>query len=81
VWGDAITPVETAHLAGAAQITLDGVFHGPLGASPDPQAGEEGAGVGSADRYWYGSAPVIDQWAVAALGLTPLNNLLPAGRA
>jgi hypothetical protein len=82
VWGDAITPVETAHLAGAAQVTLDGIFHGPLGASPDPEEGAVVEGVSvSGQRYWYGSAPVIDRWAVAALGLTPLGgNLLPAGR-
>ena len=28
-WGDGITPVEAAHLAGAENITLDGVLHSP----------------------------------------------------
>ncbi|MBD2315080.1 lipase [Desertifilum sp. FACHB-1129] len=29
VWGDGITPVEAAHLEGAENITLDGVWHSP----------------------------------------------------
>jgi pimeloyl-ACP methyl ester carboxylesterase len=28
-WGDGITPVEAAHLAGAENLTLEGVFHSP----------------------------------------------------
>lgn len=28
-WGDGITPIEAAHLDGAENITLDGVFHSP----------------------------------------------------
>ena len=79
VWGDAITPVDTAHLAGAAQVTLEGVFHGPLGATPDPEAGAGGdgsAGGAAKARCWYGSAPIIDSWAPAALGLAPLGGRL-----
>jgi hypothetical protein len=83
VWGDAITPVQSAHLAGARQVTLDGVFHGPLGATPDPE-GVGGAAVskeGAAPRFWYGSASVIDLWAPEALGLAPLGGrLLAASR-
>ncbi len=30
-WGDAITPVEAAHLEGAENLTLPGVFHSPRG--------------------------------------------------
>lgn len=29
VWGDGITPLEAAHLEGAENIVLDGVFHSP----------------------------------------------------
>lgn len=46
VWGDGITPIESALLAGAEQIVLADVFH-----SPRP------------GRYWYGSPPVVQQWA------------------
>lgn len=28
-WGDSITPIEAAHLAGAENLTLEGVFHSP----------------------------------------------------
>ena len=34
--------------AGAEQITLDGVYHSPLG--------------GGTSRPWYGSPDIIDQW-------------------
>ena len=47
-WGDAIVPVASAHLEGARQITLDGVYHSPLG-----------AGEG---RAWYGCERVLDRW-------------------
>ncbi|BAC88927.1 esterase/lipase family protein [Gloeobacter violaceus] len=30
-WGDGITPVEAAHLEGATNLTLEGVFHSPRG--------------------------------------------------
>ena len=77
VWGDSITPVESAHLEGARQVTLEGVFHGPLGASADdPEGGEADKNT----RFWYGSACVIDSWAPEALGLAPLGGrLLAAG--
>ena len=35
--------------AGAENITLEGVFHGPLGSA-------------DADRPWYGSPSVLEQW-------------------
>ncbi|NJK35508.1 MAG: hypothetical protein HC919_11480, partial [Oscillatoriales cyanobacterium SM2_2_1] len=28
-WGDGITPIEAAHLIGAENLTLDGVYHSP----------------------------------------------------
>lgn len=31
-WGDGVVPVPAAHLEGALQITLEGVYHSPLGA-------------------------------------------------
>ncbi len=31
VWGDFIVPVPAAHLPGATNLDLDGVFHSPLG--------------------------------------------------
>lgn len=56
VWGDGITPVECAHLSGAKQITLEGVYHSPLG-SVLPAA--DGSSPG---RPWYGSPSVVGQW-------------------
>ena len=32
VWGDGVVPVPAAHLQGALQLTLEGVYHSPLGA-------------------------------------------------
>jgi pimeloyl-ACP methyl ester carboxylesterase len=31
-WGDGVVPVPSAHLEGALQLTLEGVYHSPLGA-------------------------------------------------
>lgn len=53
-WGDGITPVETALADGALHIVLDGVFHSPLGESPE--------------RPWYGSEAVLDRWVHALDG-------------
>ncbi|KAK7280859.1 hypothetical protein RIF29_08392 [Crotalaria pallida] len=49
VWGDGIVPEASAHLEGALNISLDGVYHSP---------------VGSDDvlRPWYGSPAVLEQW-------------------
>ncbi|CAN1246238.1 hypothetical protein LINGRAPRIM_LOCUS3131 [Linum grandiflorum] len=49
VWGDGVVPEESAHLEGALNISLDGVYHSPIG-SDDSQ------------RPWYGSTGVIEQW-------------------
>ncbi|KXZ45196.1 hypothetical protein GPECTOR_57g486 [Gonium pectorale] len=50
VWGDFIVPQPSAHLAGATQLDLDGVFHSPLG--------EQLPFFGP----WYGSEQVLGQW-------------------
>lgn len=47
-WGDGITPVATAHMEGADNVVLEGVFHTPLGSSDA--------------RPWYGTPAVLDQW-------------------
>ncbi|KAF5192726.1 alpha/beta-Hydrolases superfamily protein [Thalictrum thalictroides] len=49
VWGDGVVPEVSAHLDGALNITLDGVYHSP---------------VGSDDvlRPWYGSPAVVEKW-------------------
>ncbi len=42
-WGDGVVPVPAAHLKGALQLTLEGVYHSPLGAeegSVDEKNGE-----------------------------------------
>lgn len=49
VWGDGVVPQMSAHLDGAKNITLDGVYHSPVGARLP-------------DRPWYGSAGVLEQW-------------------
>ena len=33
VWGDGIVPVPSAHLPGAVNVDLDGIYHSPLGAT------------------------------------------------
>jgi hypothetical protein len=49
-WGDFIVPTSSAHLEGALQVDLEGVFHSPLGAKL-PFLGP-----------WYGSEGVVEQW-------------------
>lgn len=72
-WGDGITPVASSHLPGAVTLTLDGVFHSPLGATDDEGDSEDGnGGGGRGDRPWYGSAGVLDQWVGAVFGEAPL---------
>ena len=48
-WGDGITPVPSAHLPGAEQVTLEGVYHSPLGQE-------------QANAPWYGDPEVVEQW-------------------
>ncbi|OIT33288.1 PREDICTED: uncharacterized protein LOC109206206 [Nicotiana attenuata] len=49
VWGDGVVPEVSAHLKGALNITLDGVYHSPVGSD-------------DATRPWYGSPAVVEQW-------------------
>eukprot|EP00268_Persea_americana_P057845 TRINITY_DN6959_c0_g1_i1.p1 TRINITY_DN6959_c0_g1~~TRINITY_DN6959_c0_g1_i1.p1 ORF type:complete len:285 (+),score=47.12 TRINITY_DN6959_c0_g1_i1:407-1261(+) len=49
VWGDGVVPEMSAHLEGALNITLDGVYHSPVG-SDDTL------------RPWYGSPSIVEQW-------------------
>ncbi|MQL98020.1 hypothetical protein Taro_030724 [Colocasia esculenta] len=49
VWGDGVVPEISAHLEGALNISLEGVYHSPVG-SDDGQ------------RPWYGSPAVLDLW-------------------
>lgn len=49
VWGDGVVPEVSAHLEGALNIFLDGVYHSPVGAD-------------DASRPWYGSPQVLEQW-------------------
>ncbi|PNW80345.1 hypothetical protein CHLRE_07g313550v5 [Chlamydomonas reinhardtii] len=50
VWGDFIVPQPAAHLEGALQVDLEGVFHSPLGEKL-PFFGP-----------WYGSDEVLERW-------------------
>ncbi|KAI3965952.1 hypothetical protein MKX01_010909 [Papaver californicum] len=49
VWGDGVVPEASAHLEGAMNITLDGVYHSPVG-SDDTQ------------NPWYGSPAIVEKW-------------------
>jgi len=42
VWGDGVVPVPAAHLDGALQLTLEGVYHSPLGAEEGSVDGKNG---------------------------------------
>lgn len=50
-WGDGVTPVISAHLEGAENITLEGVLHAPR--SRDREC---------PNAPWYGSESVIPSW-------------------
>lgn len=49
VWGDGVVPEVSAHLKGALNITLNGVYHSPIGSDDEL-------------RPWYGSPIVVDKW-------------------
>lgn len=49
VWGDGVVPEMSAHLDGALNISLDGVYHSPVGSDDEK-------------RPWYGSPAVLAQW-------------------
>ncbi len=48
VWGDGVVPEMSAHLEGAINLTLDGVYHSPVGANEE--------------RPWYGTTSILDRW-------------------
>ncbi|CAL9160592.1 uncharacterized protein LOC135635794 [Musa acuminata AAA Group] len=50
VWGDGVVPEVSAHLEGALNISLDGVYHSPVGSD-------------DTTRPWYGSPSVLEKWA------------------
>ncbi len=50
-WGDGVTPVESAHLTGAENITLAGVLHAPRSRSRECPGAP-----------WYGSDAIIPAW-------------------
>ncbi|XP_019178803.1 PREDICTED: uncharacterized protein LOC109173938 [Ipomoea nil] len=49
VWGDGVVPEISAHLEGALNITLDGVYHSPVGSD-------------DTTRPWYGSPAIVEKW-------------------
>lgn len=49
VWGDGVVPEVSAHLDGALNISLHGVYHSPVGSDDEL-------------RPWYGSPAVVEQW-------------------
>ncbi|CAM8941859.1 unnamed protein product [Rhodiola kirilowii] len=49
VSGDGVVPEVSAHLDGALNISLDGVYHSPVGSDDEL-------------RPWYGSPAIVDQW-------------------
>ncbi|KAI5647651.1 hypothetical protein M9H77_33656 [Catharanthus roseus] len=49
VWGDGVVPEISAHLEGALNISLEGVYHSPVGSD-------------DVTRPWYGSPQVVEQW-------------------
>ncbi|KAL3815176.1 hypothetical protein ACJIZ3_016444 [Penstemon smallii] len=49
VWGDGVVPEVSAHLEGAVNISIDGVYHSPVGSD-------------DAERPWYGSPAIVEQW-------------------
>ncbi|KAK3007481.1 hypothetical protein RJ639_013580 [Escallonia herrerae] len=49
VYGDGVVPEISAHLEGALNISLDGVYHSPVGSDDD-------------SRPWYGSPTILEQW-------------------
>lgn len=49
VWGDGVVPEVSAHLDGALNISIDGIYHSPVGSD-------------DALRPWYGSPVVVEKW-------------------
>lgn len=59
VWGDGVVPVESAHLEGANNIELDGVYHSPVGAA---RSATDNGDSSEGDRVWYGSQNILSEW-------------------
>lgn len=55
MWGDGVVPEASAHLEGALNVSLDGVYHSPVGSD-------------DVSRPWYGSPAVAEQWVHHLLG-------------
>ncbi|XP_039144453.1 uncharacterized protein LOC120281826 [Dioscorea cayenensis subsp. rotundata] len=49
VWGDGVVPEISAHLEGALNISLEGVYHSPVGSDDE-------------SRPWYGSPAIVEKW-------------------
>nr|ACN40180.1 unknown [Picea sitchensis] len=49
VWGDGVVPEVSAHLEGAKNIILEGVYHSPIGSN-------------DISTPWYGSSTILDKW-------------------
>lgn len=49
VWGDGVVPEVSAHLEGALNISLDGVYHSPVGSDDE-------------SRPWFGSPAIVEKW-------------------
>jgi len=69
--GDGVVPIPSAHLQGAEQINLDGVYHSPLGAtdlynnsSLDSDDYDESVSLQSNEtaRRWYGHPENLKNW-------------------
>lgn len=52
-WGDGVTPVTSAHLSGAVNLTLDNVWHSPHSTK---------AASKDSPYLWYGSPEAIKMW-------------------
>ena len=52
-WGDGVTPIVSAHLSGAVNLTVDQVWHSPHPTQATPK---------NTYYQWYGSPEVIQLW-------------------
>jgi triacylglycerol esterase/lipase EstA (alpha/beta hydrolase family) len=52
-WGDGITPIEAAHLAGARNLIIEGVKHSPRSSMAQAKLSKD---------PWYGSPDALEQW-------------------
>lgn len=70
VWGDGVVPTISAHLDGALNIDLDGVYHSPVGA----QRSAEDMEPGKEARLWYGSPDIMCDWIDHLLGAVDVES-------